>query len=172
MRRLLCAVVATLVGLVLAACGDEESVAPTPTSATAATETPAPEALPTSTPEPLVSVCAPNPSTPAPGVIQVSQPLAGQQVSSPLHVEGGGVTIEGIFVSLYDSAGNLMARAEATVVPGTPTPVPGGGESLPFIADISFTTSSPQPACIWVHKDSGDTGAPIHIVQVPVLLLP
>ncbi len=71
-----------------------------------------------------------------------------------------------------DAAGNLVARGEVEFIIATPTPVPGGGESLPFTADIAFTTTSTQPGCVWVHKDSGDTGAPIHIVQVPVLLLP
>lgn len=161
----------SLLGLGLAllalavACGDDDDATATPIAAS-----------PTATaagPIVTLNVCVPNPAPAAPGVVSVDQPALGAQVRSPLHVSGRGVPIEGIFVTLYDSRGLEMARVAADIdTRATPQPVAGGGESLPFSAQVAFSVTSQQPACLWVHKTSGRDGSPAHVVQAPVTLLP
>ncbi len=121
----------------------------------------------------LPNVCQPNPSPAAAGVMAIGQPTLGANVTSPLRVAGNGVSTGGIVVTLYDAQGRVVATKNAQIdSSATPRPVPGGGESLPFTAELTFAVSRAEPACLWAHKTSGRDGSPTNVVQVPVQLVP
>ncbi|MDO8703760.1 MAG: Gmad2 immunoglobulin-like domain-containing protein [Sulfuricaulis sp.] len=155
-----------------AACGDdeEETATPTPTATPAPTTASAtPRASwPTATPLPRglpEIVCAPNPDPAPTNIVQVNQPSAGDSITSPLQATGQIAAFEATFaITIFDAQGNTLVDQTA---------MSSEGQTLaPFSATVPFTVSAQTPACVWVYEKSAQDGSPIHVVQVPVTLLP
>ncbi len=172
MKTLLATLACLLVLLSLAACGDdeeEETATATPT-ATASATAPAATATPVVTtvapsPTPL-GVCAANPNPTTPDINDVTAPAPFAQVTSPVQITGQIAAYEAVFqITIYDAQGNELADQVA---------MSNEGQTLaPFSATVPFTVSAATPACIWVYEISAADGVtPIHVVQIPVTLLP
>ncbi len=169
--------------MALAACGQDEdsSVIPTHTATATPTSSSPLTPTPTITPTEVVpppglepglpaSVCLPNPDPVAdlPDILQViDQPLPSESVTSPLTVSGQIIAFEGVFqVALFDAAGVPIVEAFGTSQTGD------AGELRPFTIDIKFNVSAQSPACLWVYERSAKDGSPVHVGQVPVVLIP
>ncbi len=154
----------------LGACGDDDEGTASPTATAAATvtvppRTASPTATAAPTPSPTPKVCAPNPDPAKPDIVDVVQPSPGDTVASPLKVAGKIATFEATFrITIFDAAGTQIADQVA---------MSAQGQTLaPFSATVPFTVSTPTPACLWVYENSARDGLPIHVVQVPVTLVP
>ncbi len=168
MKTLLTPLACLLVLLALAACGDDDNEATTsPAQSTAAT-TPASTATPaTTTPAatPTPNVCAANPDPATPDLNHVTTPVAGDQISTPAQVQGQIAAFEATFkITIYDAQQKPLSDITA---------MSNEGQTLaPFSASIDFTVTQPTPACMWVYEASARDGLPIHVVQIPVTLIP
>lgn len=158
MKSLFAVVVAIIALLFTAACQDEG--APTPTD----TPTPAPTLPPGTTPTPT-DVCLPNPDPASSDVLIIDTPRPGDAVSSPITVSGQIAAFEATFkITIFAADGSPI-----TDVVG----MSQQGQVLsPFSEEVGFTTAVPKPACLWVYEASARDGSPIHVGQVPILLLP
>jgi len=150
MRTLaLCLTTSTLV--LLAACADDAE-APTDGAATP-------------TPDALAIVCQENPDPATDDLVRVNAPVARDAVSSPLTVQGRIAAFEATFqITIFDADGNIL---------GEEAGMSSEGQTLaPFAEDVPFSVTEETPACLWVYEKSARDGRPIHVVQIPVLLLP
>lgn len=183
MKTLLTLLACLLALISLAACGDDdEEDAATRTPSAAASKTPVrtATATPTATtpavttaaatttavtPTPRQNVCAANPNPTTPDINNVTAPVAFAQITSPVQVTGQIAAFEAVYqVTIYDAQGNEIVDQFAQS---------NQGQTLaPFSTSIPFTVSQPTPACLWVYELSAQDGSPIHVVQVPVTLLP
>ncbi len=175
--------------LLALACGSGDAATPTPalsvallTSSGSATpravKTPVPSPTPSATP---LQVCAPN-SDPAPvNVLQVQQPLAGQQVTIPVFVRGWGSTIgladKGVVLSIVDQKQSVVQTINLPPQPRDYRVPPQGlditDNTRPFAADIVIAdVTEPTPYCLWVYLNTDDTGHARQVVQVPVVIVP
>ncbi len=156
--------------IILAACSGDGDDSATPTLTATATPTATASLSPTPTPTTTASVCLPNPDPVAglPDVVQIiDQPLPFQSVTSPLTVSGQIIAFEGTFqVALFDAAGVPIVEAFGT------SQASEIGQLGPFTIDIEFNVSAQTPACLWVYEESARDGSPIHVGQVPLVLLP
>ena len=165
-RYALLAAVAILgLALLAVACDGDEGPQPTPT----ATPTPSPTATPMPTP-PLQDACQtrPNPDPVTPDFQEIDTPLPGDAFNSPVTISGRIVAFEGTFqVTIFDAQGNELADTFGMSMGQADI-----GMLDPFTIDVEFSVSQPTPACIWVYEQSARDGSPIHVGQIPVLLLP
>ena len=168
MKTLLAALACLFVILSLAACGDDDdddddTSTPT-TSATTPAATTTAATTPAVTPTPL-NVCLPNPDPATPDVNNVTAPSPFDEVTSPVQVTGQIAAFEATFqVTIYDAQGNELADQFA---------MSNEGQTLaPFSTSVSFTVTEDTPACLWVYEASAQDGRPIHVVQIPLTLLP
>lgn len=131
-------------------------------------EAPEPGASPTLTGS--ADACGPNPS-PAPanlqstdfGFRQITAPVAGAAVRSPLHMTGQANPFEGAYsITIVGASGNQIASMNYNK----------SNLTLAFTADLPFTVTTPAPACVWYHERSGRDGSPVGVTQIPVTLLP
>ena len=165
------------IAILLGACGDDDegTASPTATSAPATApsgasptgaHTPAPtQTLPPGQTAAPPNVCLPNPDPAKPDVVAVAQPSPGDAVTSPLKVAGKIAAFEATFrITIFDAAGQQIADQTA---------MSAEGQTLaPFSATVPFTVSARKPACLWVYERSARDGLPIHVVQVPLTLVP
>jgi hypothetical protein len=154
----------TLPALILiAACGDDEQE-PTGGSPTrTATFTRIAAASPTA--DPLADVCADNPDPATGETTQVDQPSEGDAVSSPLNVRGQVAAFEATFkIAIFDEDGDQLADVTAMSLEGQTL--------APFEEEVAFSVTEETPACLWVYEASARDGEPIHVVQIPITLLP
>lgn len=158
------------IAILLGACGDDDGGTASPTATAAATVTVPPRtASPTvtaaPTPSPTARVCAANPDPGQPDMVDVIQPSPGDAVASPLKVTGKIAAFEATFrITIFDAAGQQIADQTA---------MSAEGQTLaPFSATVPFTVSARTPACLWVYERSARDGLPIHVVQVPLTLVP
>lgn len=151
---------------------------PTPVATATATPTTTPTATPTATP---LAVCTPNPDPAPPSILQVQEPRPEERVKSPLHVRGWGAGIrfedKGVQVALVNANGDPLVVVSAPPQTREGRIPPAGLEvnvefTAPFGADLSLDVTQPTLICIWVFEESAQTGNPIHVVQVPVLVVP
>lgn len=111
-----------------------------------------------------ISVCAANPDPASPDFTQVDTPNTGDTVSSPVTVKGRINAFEGQFrITIFDAAGNRLADEAASAE---------GQVLSPFQKEISFSVTAETPACMWVYDVSARDGSPVHVVQIPLQLLP
>jgi hypothetical protein len=113
------------------------------------------------------NVCQANPSPPdsADPDIIVDSPAANATVTSPLTTTGQARTFEStVQVSLFDASGTEIASTFGMAN------APDVGQLGPFSISLTFSVSADADACLWVYEDSAETGDPINVVQVPVLL--
>ncbi len=171
--KTLLAILACLLVLAFAACGDDDEDVATPTaSATAtasATTPPATTTAAATTPAVTATpqnVCATNPNPTTPDINNVTLPAPGDVSASPVQITGQIASFEAVFqVTIYDAQQNELADQSA---------MSNEGQTLaPFSASVPFTVTQATPACIWVYEISAADGVtPIHVVQIPVTLLP
>ncbi len=95
------------------------------------------------------------------------RPLDLSEVMSPLFVIGEVNYFEATYqIAIYDASGTPLVETFGTAQ--QPDIVVIG----PFSHDVVFAVSEPTPACLWVYEQSAQDGSPIHVGQVPLLLLP
>jgi len=160
MKLFLAVVAALALLLVAAACGDVGPQPPPP----AETPPPATPLPPQATPTPP-DVCQPNPDPASPDVLVIDTPQPGDAVTSPIAVSGQIAAFEATFkITIFNAAGEPIADVVG---------MSQEGQTLsPFSVEVAFTTPGPKPACLWVYEASARDGSPIHVGQVPILLLP
>lgn len=169
MKTLLAAIACLVVVLSLAACGeggddddDASTATPTSTATPSATTPAATTAAASPTPR---DVCLTNPNPTTPDINKVTAPLPYAHVTSPVQVTGQIAAFEATFqVTIYDAQGNELADQFA---------MSNEGQTLaPFSTSVPFSVNEETPACLWVYEKSAQDGSPIHVVQIPVTLLP
>lgn len=138
--------------------GASETAAATITvTATAVSTTPATTAD--------ADVCQPNPDPATADVTDVELPEAGDEIESPVTVAGDIIAFEATFkLTLYDADGDEIADMTAMSAEGQ--------TFAPFEAELPFEVLEETPACLWVYEASAMDGSPIHVVQIPLVLLP
>lgn len=174
MKTFILVAIVTAALALLAACNGDEGAAPTasptetPTPAAGETPTPAAGETPTpaagETPTPA-DVCLPNPDPATPDLVQVDTPSAGDSVSSPVPISGRIAAFEATFrVTIFRADGSIVGDIVA---------MSAEGQTLaPFTVGVPFSVSEATPACLWVYEESAADGSPIHVLQIPLTLLP
>jgi len=158
MTRFLILTVAAVALLGVAACGDDDD---------GATATPSLTQSPSPSPSPFPNVCLPNPD-PATAAFQIlDQPAPSSAVTSPLTVSGQVNYFEATYqIAIYDAGGTALVEVFGTAQQ------PDIGVIGPFTHDVAFAVTGPTPACLWVYESSAMDGSPVHVGQVPLVLLP
>jgi hypothetical protein len=112
--------------------------------------------------------CPANPSPPDaadPSMI-LSEPAAGDTVTSPAHISGLARVFEAnVRITIYGASGMILEDTFTTAAEAGPA-------LAPFEADVSFTVLSEQAGCIRVWEESAMDGSPRNVVQVEVNLSP
>jgi hypothetical protein len=112
-------------------------------------------------------VCGTNPDPATPEFQVLDAPLPNTSVSSPVTVSGRVLAFEGTYqVAIYDVDGNAIVETFGTAA-GEEI-----GQLADFSIDVAFEVSEQTAACIWVYEQSARDGSPIHVGQIPVVLLP
>src|SRR3990170_794962 len=156
---------------------------PTATAISVPTATPTvvPSPSPTNTPTPGPNVCGVNPDAAPPSLLQVQEPAAEAKVANPFHVRGWGSEIgfedRGVVVAIINADGAPVldkdVRPESKAGRIAPPGLDTGGHPAPFATDILLTDVRDQTSfCIWVFTETTDDGRPMHVVQVPIIVLP
>jgi hypothetical protein len=154
---------------VLIACDDGNGgVAPTVDVTPAVTASPQPDGeTPTTGETPTVEpgVCQPNPDPASADVTEVDSPSANDSVTSPVTVSGRIAAFEARFkITIFDADGGQITDVVASSEEGQVL--------APFSEEVAFAVTAPTPACVWVYEASPMDGSPIHVVQIPVTLMP
>ena len=152
--------------LLFAACGDDNEAATTASPSRSALTSPTvtPSAQPSATPIDLTTVCGENPDPATNDVNQVDIPNPGDEVASAFRLQGRILAFEATFrITIFDAAGNTIADETA---------MSSEGQTLaPFSEDVAYSVTQETPACLWVYESSARDGSPIHVRQIPLLLL-
>jgi hypothetical protein len=98
-------------------------------------------------------------------VVDLNQPIVGQEACNPIWVQGYSNTFEAtVVVTLSQRDGTQLALTTAM------------GGNLGIYADfstlISHTVSAPQPVLVGAHEESAAGFGPIDEIRVPVSLYP
>jgi hypothetical protein len=134
-----------------------------------------PVASPT-TPVPTASIVTGPPTGPATGpsgatgetapAIVVTSPGSGDDVVSPVTIAGTADVFEAtVSVRILDASGTELAAGFATATCGS-------GCRGEFSTSLAFFTPTRQPGSIEVFESSAVDGSPIHLVRIPVVLVP
>jgi len=146
--------------------GDDTGGATTP-AATASTDPNGDTATATEAPDDgdPNTVCGANPDPATDETTTVTSPADGDSVTSPLAVEGEVSAFEAAFsMALLDADGAAISISNG---------MSAEGQTLaPYGATLEFTVAEETRACLWVYQQSAETGEPIHVRQVEVLLVP
>ena len=157
---ILIAVAASVALLALAACSDDDDGGTPSTS-------PASSAAPSFSPTPFPNVCLPNPDPATADFQTLDEPAPSSEVTSPVSVSGQVNYFEGTYqIAIYDASGTPLIETFGTAQQ------PDIGVIGPFSHDVAFAVSEPTPACLWVYEQSAQDGSPVHVGQVPIVLLP
>lgn len=113
----------------------------------------------------VVDICRPNPDPATPDVQVIDTPKAGDAVRSPFNVSGRIAAFEATFaITLFDANGRPIVDMTAMSL---------GGQTLSrFSEQVTFPGTAAGAACLWVYERSARDGAPIHVGQMPLTLLP
>jgi len=96
--------------------------------------------------------------------ITVAHPRVGQQVSSPVKISGTANAFEAtVSMRILDAHGKELAK-------GFTTATCGSGCRGDYATTLRYSVSQDQPGVIEVYEDSAESGARIHVVDVPVTL--
>jgi hypothetical protein len=95
--------------------------------------------------------------------IFVEQPAVGDEVSSPLNIQGTSNTFEAqLMVRVSDVAGRILVEKSATATSGM-------GTRGTFSTSVSFETDS-RSIVVEVYEQSAASGLPIHVAKIPLPL--
>ena len=169
MKTLALTVLAFSVLAFLAACNGEgdDSASPSPTATATPTPQPSPTATVSPAPTQAPNVCLANPDPATPEFQTIDEPIPADRVTSPLTVAGDILAFEGTFqVALFDADGVAIVETFGT------SQANEIGQLGPFTISIEFNVSTQMPACLWVYEESAMDGSPIHVGQIPLVLLP
>src|SRR3990170_1163154 len=129
----------------------------------------------------LPTVTAISVPTAPPSLLQVQEPAVEAKVANPFHVRGWGSEIgfedRGVVVAIINADGAPIldkdVRPESKAGRIAPPGLDTSGHPAPFATDILLTDLRDQtPFCIWVFTETTDDGRPLHVVQVPITVLP
>jgi Immunoglobulin-like domain of bacterial spore germination len=95
----------------------------------------------------------------------VTRPRSGDEVSSPVSIEGNADVFEAtVSIDILDSAGKPIVRTFTTASCGT-------GCRGTFSKAVPFTVDTTQPGTIRVYESSAEDGKPINVVDIPITLV-
>ncbi len=97
--------------------------------------------------------------------ILLEQPVVGERVSSPVELRGTANTFEGRFQMELRAGGRRLAKHPLSASSGT-------GTRGTFDTSIAFKIRKPTAAVVLVYETSPQNGRPIHVVRIPLRLLP
>jgi hypothetical protein len=98
--------------------------------------------------------------------IVVESPQAGDEVSSPMTIEGTADVYEAtVSFRLLDADGKEIASGFATATCGT-------GCRGDYMEQLKFSVDEKQAGTLEVFESSAENGEPLHMVRVPVVLTP
>lgn len=119
---------------------------------------------PSPTPTPTA---APNPAaSPSDGAIVVRRPQPGEQVTSPVVIVGDADVFEAtLSIRILDAEGVELAASFTTATCGS-------GCRGEFSTEVFFFTPQRQEGIIEVFESSAEDGSQVHLVQIPVVLVP
>lgn len=164
-------VLALGVALALIGCGDGATVGTTATPDDQATS-PAPQAtvaettMPSPEPEPEPCVADSDDRYQGRALVSVTEPCAGDAVTSPLSVAGEANVFEAtVSMRILDEDGKEIATAFTTAECGT-------GCWGAFAGEIEFEVDTEQQGTLEVFESSAKDGSDIHKVSIPVTLVP
>lgn len=164
-------VLALGIALIVTGCGDtatvgtsatpdEQAISPAPQETVAETTMPSPE----TEPEPCVAESHDRYQGRA--LVSVTEPCAGDTVTSPLSVVGEANVFEAtVSMRIRDENGDEIATAFTTAECGT-------GCWGAFLGKIKFEVDNEQEGTLEVFESSAEDGSDIHKVSIPVTLVP
>jgi hypothetical protein len=168
MRKL---VVALGVALAVAGCGDDATVgaaatpdeqvtSPAPEETVAETTRPSPDG------EPEQCIAESEDRYQGRALVSVTEPCAGDPVTSPLSVVGEANVFEAtVSMRILDQNGDEIASDFTTAECGT-------GCWGAFVGEIEFEVDSEQPGTLEVFESSAEDGSDIHKLSIPITLVP
>ena len=96
--------------------------------------------------------------------IVVASPSIGSQIGSPVTVSGSADVFEAtVSIRILDQQGHRIADTFATATCGS-------GCRGTYSKVVTYSLASAQSGTIVVFEASGETGAPIHVQRIPVVL--
>ena len=105
-----------------------------------------------------------SPAMGEPDVIEVTEPIAGAEVTSPVTIAGSAVVYEGtVRILVIDEAGNRIANTFATTTCA-------GGCRGDFSVEVPYSVDRTQAGTIVLFEESAADGTRMHTVRIPVLL--
>lgn len=119
-------------------------------------------------PSPTTSpTAAPSPTAlPSDGAIVVRRPQPGEQVTSPVVIVGDADVFEAtLSIRILDAEGVELAASFTTASCGS-------GCRGEFSTEVFFFTPQRQDGIIEVFESSAEDGSQVHLVQIPVVLVP
>jgi hypothetical protein len=109
---------------------------------------------------------SPEPTSGGRPAIVVRTPASGDEVTSPVRIAGTANVFEAtVSVVLLDAAGQELAATFATATCGS-------GCRGRFATALSFFTDVRQAGTIEAFESSAEDGTPLHLVSIPVVLVP
>lgn len=142
----------------LAACGNDTAV--TTDGAASPSPLPSPEAAPKPTDE--ATEAEPDDAAP----IVVRRPAPGEEVTSPMTIAGDANVFEAtVSLRLVTADGEVLAEDFTTATCGS-------GCRGDYRTRLRFEVSEPTEAALEVFESSAEDGSPLHMVRIPITLLP
>ncbi|HXF73653.1 MAG TPA: Gmad2 immunoglobulin-like domain-containing protein [Actinomycetota bacterium] len=97
--------------------------------------------------------------------ILVEEPAIGQEVTSPVTIAGTADVFEAtVSIRILDARGDEIVRTFTTATCGT-------GCRGDFEERVRFEVGETQPGTIVVYESSAEDGSPLHVVEIPVVLV-
>lgn len=158
-------VLSLLLALVGPACGAVAPPGPAATPDAALSARPTPTATPTPTP---TTACVSESSDRYRGraLISVTSPCPGEPISSGVELAGEANVFEAtVSYRLLGAGGNEIASGFITAECGT-------GCWGAFAAELEFEVAEQQDGTLEVFESSAKDGSPLHVVAIPVVLVP
>lgn len=98
--------------------------------------------------------------------ITVETPSTGQEIASPMVVSGTANVFEAtVSMKLLDESGDVIADKFTTATCGT-------GCRGDYATRLRFDVDDSQSAMLQVFESSAEDGRPLHMVSIPVMLVP
>jgi hypothetical protein len=124
-----------------------------------------PSAAPTATPQPTAEP-SPEPTAGAKPAIVVRTPRARDEVTSPVRIAGTADVFEAtVSIRILGADGEELAATFATATCGS-------GCRGAYSEEVFFFTDRREAGTVEVFETSAEDGSPIHLVSVPVVLVP